>query len=191
MKIVHGPYAFHTKFQFKRKKKKKKIRHETFHVSRSPRSSLLHFHQGSHFVPPVCNPLIKITDADIKHRRVRCTRVSWKERGKKEKEKRNLLLRRAKVSRRGTHTRAQKSRVNEENTARFRQEFQPLACFPHPRAAFPCDDHDHDTRPSTAAIHGSDMIAPRECNALLFARDNDRDVNVTRLNILRDVRVAL
>lgn len=141
-------------------------------------------------MPPVCNPLIKITDADIKHRRVRCTRVSWKERGKKRKGKaKSSSPTRKGFAKRDTH--AQKSRVNEENTARFRQEFQPLACFPHPRAAFPCDDHDHDTRPSTAAIHGSDMIAPRECNALLFARDNDRDVNVTRLNILRDVRVAL
>lgn len=185
MKIVHGPYAFHTKFQFKRKKKDTK--HSTYLAPHVPPSYIFTRDRT------LCHqyPLIKITDADIKHRRVRCTRVSWKERGKKEKEKRNLLLRRAKVSRRGTHTRAQKSRVNEENTARFRQEFQPLVCFPHPRAAFPCDDHDHDTRPSTAAIHGSDMIAPRECNALLFARDNDRDVNVTRLNILRDVRVAL
>lgn len=108
MKIVHGPYAFHTKFQFKRKKKKK-IRHETFHVSRSPRSSLLHFHQGSHFVPPVCNPLIKITDADIKHRRVRCTRVSWKERGKKRKGKaKSSSPTRKGFAKRDTHARAEK-----------------------------------------------------------------------------------
>lgn len=38
--------------------------------------------------------------------------------------------------------RKEKLLVNEENTARFRQEFQPLACFPHPRAAFPYDDND-------------------------------------------------
>lgn len=187
MKIVHGPYAFHTKFQFKRKKKDTK--HSTYLAPHVPPSYIFTRDRT------LCHQyVIRLSKSPTQTSNiVEFVVLEWvgKKEEKKEKEKRNLLLRRAKVSRRGTHTRAQKSRVNEENTARFRQEFQPLACFPHPRAAFPCDDHDHDTRPSTAAIHGSDMIAPRECNALLFARDNDRDVNVTRLNILRDVRVAL
>lgn len=107
MKIVHGPYAFHTKFQFKRKKKKDTSRN-------IPRISLptflpLHFHQGSHFVPPVRNPLIKITDADIKHRRVRCTRVGWKERGKKRKGKaKSSSPTRKGFAKRDTHARAEK-----------------------------------------------------------------------------------
>ena len=59
------------------KKKRRRIHHK--------RSSLVHFHEGSHFVR---NPLIKITDADMKHRRVRCTH-EWRVKEKKEKKRKS------------------------------------------------------------------------------------------------------